>query len=117
MLFLNVERNLWFCLWFCFFAFYLFFFVFFRWISTQFYDLTDTKKKSHLGKVILVSKKSSTPPLFEALSTEYHERLVLGEIKPSEQALIDELKVTSTPAVLIYPKDANEPIKYDGILF
>ena len=68
-----------------------------------------------LAKVILMSAKPSTPPLFKALSTEYRNRLNFGEIKSSQKELVEKLKVENFPTVLVIPKeDGAEPVVYEG---
>lgn len=68
-----------------------------------------------LAKVVLVTDKKTTPVLFKALSIEYLDRLIFGEIKSSNKELVESLKVEKYPAVLLFPKEDNaEPIFYDG---
>ncbi|KAJ3043815.1 protein disulfide isomerase (PDI) protein [Rhizophlyctis rosea] len=75
------------------------------------------KDAGKLAKVILVSQKSSTPPLFKALSTEYHHRLNFGEVKSQQKDLVEKLKVENFPAVVVIPKEEGaEPIVYDGAM-
>ncbi|KAJ3329655.1 protein disulfide isomerase (PDI) protein [Blyttiomyces sp. JEL0837] len=76
-------------------------------------------EEPELAKVVLVSNKDKTPPLFKALSTEYNKRLTLGELRQSEKEFVAKLNVEKFPAVLVFPKgvsDVAEAVKYDGDL-
>ncbi|KAJ3275919.1 hypothetical protein HDV01_006786 [Terramyces sp. JEL0728] len=78
----------------------------------------DEFKKSNdkLDKVVLVTDKKTTPPLFKALSIEYLDRLAFGEVKSSNAELVAELGVETFPAILLFPKDGSNVIPYDGIV-
>ncbi|KAJ3258452.1 hypothetical protein HK103_003574 [Boothiomyces macroporosus] len=69
-----------------------------------------------VDKVVLVTDKKTTPPLFKALSIEYLDRLAFGEVKSSNAELVAELGVETFPAILIFPKDGSNVIAYDGIV-
>ncbi|KAJ3317823.1 protein disulfide isomerase (PDI) protein [Boothiomyces sp. JEL0866] len=69
-----------------------------------------------VDKVVLVTDKKTTPPLFKALSIEYLDRLAFGEVKSSNAELVAELKVETFPAILLFPKDGSDVISYDGIV-
>lgn len=66
-----------------------------------------------LPRVILISKKSTTPPLYKALSTEYKDRLLFGEVKSSSGDIADKLNITDVPAIIIIAKDGRR-ITYEG---
>ncbi len=68
-----------------------------------------------LAKAILFSQKSSTPPLFKALSVEYEDRLILGEVRDTQKDICEKYGVTKFPSVLIFPKGSTEPVVYDGM--
>ncbi|KAJ3056524.1 hypothetical protein HK097_006431 [Rhizophlyctis rosea] len=75
------------------------------------------KDAGKLAKVILVSAKPSTPPLFKALSTEYRNRLSFGEVKSSQKEIVEKLKVENFPAVIVVPKEEGaEPVVYEGAM-
>jgi protein disulfide-isomerase A6 len=65
--------------------------------------------------VILVTDKKVTPTLFKALSIEYLDRLVFGEVKSSSKDIADELQVSSFPSLIVYTKE-GEKIVYDGAI-
>ncbi|KAJ3313006.1 protein disulfide isomerase (PDI) protein [Boothiomyces sp. JEL0838] len=69
-----------------------------------------------VDKVVLVTDKKTTPPLFKALSIEYLDRLAFGEVKSSNAELVAELGVETFPAILVFPKDGSNVIAYDGIV-
>lgn len=71
--------------------------------------------KPELAKAILANKKSSIPPLFKALSAEFDERLILGEVKSTDKDNIETLGIKDFPAVVLYPANSDKPIVYDGI--
>ncbi|TPX72108.1 hypothetical protein SpCBS45565_g00488 [Spizellomyces sp. 'palustris'] len=80
------------------------------------YDAFLAQQAGELDKVILVSQKPSTPPLYKALSTEYKNRLILGEVKSSAKDILEKLNVTNIPSVILIPKDSGQPILYEGPL-
>jgi protein disulfide-isomerase A6 len=65
--------------------------------------------------VILVTDKKVTPTLFKALSIEYLERLVFGEVKSSAKELVQELEVTSFPSLIVFTKE-GERVVYEGAI-
>ncbi|KAJ3220476.1 hypothetical protein HK099_004267 [Clydaea vesicula] len=72
-----------------------------------------------LSKVMLFSKNEKTPPLFKALGIEYDQRLLLGEVKPSNKALAKKFNVTKFPSVIVskhHEEEVNSIERYDGIL-
>ncbi|KAJ3169341.1 hypothetical protein HDU87_000661 [Geranomyces variabilis] len=76
----------------------------------------DFLEKTELPRAILVSQKSSTPPLLKALSVEYRDRVHFGELRASEKETISKLNVSAFPAVILFPKDSKDPVVYDGKL-
>ncbi|KAI8825631.1 uncharacterized protein EV422DRAFT_491530 [Fimicolochytrium jonesii] len=71
-------------------------------------------KPTELPRVVLASKKASTPPLFKALSAEYHNRMVFGEVKSTEQDTLTKLNITDFPSVVVFPKAGDTPVRYTG---
>ncbi|KAJ3058417.1 protein disulfide isomerase (PDI) protein, partial [Quaeritorhiza haematococci] len=69
-----------------------------------------------LPHVILASKKSATPALYKALSVEYKNRMVLGEIRSSEKETLSKLDASEFPSVYVIPKGEETPVKYDGAM-
>ncbi|KAJ3158261.1 hypothetical protein HDU86_002970 [Geranomyces michiganensis] len=76
----------------------------------------DFVEKTELPRAILVSQKSSTPPLLKALSVEYRDRVHFGELRASEKETVAKLNVSSYPAVILFAKDSKDPVVYDGKL-
>ncbi|TPX32840.1 hypothetical protein SmJEL517_g04140 [Synchytrium microbalum] len=75
------------------------------------------KNNDTLAKAILINKKSSTPPLFKALSAEFKGRLSLGEIRTAKDpsTAAERLGVEDAPAVVVIPV-GGEPIRYEGVM-
>ncbi|KAJ3417073.1 protein disulfide isomerase (PDI) protein [Chytridiales sp. JEL 0842] len=68
-----------------------------------------------LSKVVLISKKSTTPPLYKGLSSEYKGRLVLGEAKSTDKTVLTHFKAEDFPSLYVVPKgDGVEPVLYKG---
>ena len=70
-----------------------------------------------LHKVLLVTDKKATPPLFKALSIEFRDRLVFGEIRKSDSAdiIASSLEITEFPTILVLPKGKEgTAIAYKG---
>ena len=71
-----------------------------------------------MHKVLLISDKKSTPPLFKALSIEFRNRLVFGEVRKSDSTsseVISSLNVTTFPTILVLSKEwKGEAVKYEG---
>ncbi|KAI9324431.1 hypothetical protein DFJ73DRAFT_872633 [Zopfochytrium polystomum] len=65
------------------------------------------KEEPGLAKVIMATSKDKTPPLYKALSAEYYDRLLLGEVKSSDKALVEKLNASTFPSVFVVPKDAD----------
>jgi hypothetical protein len=53
------------------------------------------------NKVLLFTNKKSTPPLFKALSKEYKGKLLFGQVKSSEEILIEKFKITNYPTLMM----------------
>ncbi|KAI9199748.1 uncharacterized protein BJ171DRAFT_570309 [Polychytrium aggregatum] len=72
------------------------------------------EENADMPKVILASKKAATPPLFKALSVEYHHRLSFGEIRSTESEILANLDVTTFPSVLLFAANEQTPVVYEG---
>ncbi|KAJ3336555.1 hypothetical protein HDU91_001747, partial [Kappamyces sp. JEL0680] len=77
-------------------------------------DQFKEKESGRLAKVLLATEKKTTPTLFKALSIEYLDRLVFGEVKKTQSAIVEALEITSFPAILVFPKDGGSPVVYPG---
>ncbi|KAJ3299549.1 protein disulfide isomerase (PDI) protein [Borealophlyctis nickersoniae] len=81
------------------------------------YDEFLKKETGKTPKVILVSQKPSTPPLFKALSAEYKGRLIFGEAKNTYRDAVEKLGVDSVPAVYLVGKEEDaKPVRYEGAM-
>eukprot|EP00823_Brevimastigomonas_motovehiculus_P005136 TRINITY_DN361_c0_g1_i1.p1 TRINITY_DN361_c0_g1~~TRINITY_DN361_c0_g1_i1.p1 ORF type:complete len:885 (-),score=320.88 TRINITY_DN361_c0_g1_i1:204-2858(-) len=75
-----------------------------------------------MPKVLLFTKKKSTPPIFKALSTRFAGRLLFGEVHEAEKTLVEQFTITKFPTVLVFPAaSADKPVadslsfsQYDG---
>ncbi|KAJ3112051.1 protein disulfide isomerase (PDI) protein [Phlyctochytrium bullatum] len=76
--------------------------------------LDDFLGEGDLNKVILVSQKDRTPPLFKALSAEFYKRLTFGEVRSSDSATTEKLNVTKYPAVIVFGKDDKKATVFEG---
>lgn len=74
--------------------------------------------RTELPHVLLVSNRGVTPPLWKALSTQYHNRLIFGETRAEGDSVADEAiektGATEFPTVIAYAANSSEPIKYEG---
>lgn len=64
-------------------------------------------------KVLLFTNKKATPPLFKALSKEYKGKLLFGQIKSSDEQLIEKFKITNYPTLMVL----TDPSNYQGTVF
>ena len=68
-------------------------------------------------KILLFTEKKATPTVFKALSKKYLDRLSIGEVKKSEEALIKRFGVTTFPTILALVDPENDGVeKYEGEL-
>jgi len=69
-----------------------------------------------LAHVILFTSKTSTTPLFKALSAEFKDRLLLGEVQATDAAIVSKYNVDKFPTIVVIPKEeGSEPIVYTGV--
>ena len=61
-------------------------------------------------KVLLFTERKSTAPIFKALSKQFKDKLVFGEVRKSETDLITKYKVTQFPTLLVI----SDPHAYEG---
>ncbi|KAI8810080.1 hypothetical protein BJ742DRAFT_207049 [Cladochytrium replicatum] len=69
-----------------------------------------------LGRALLVSSKSSIPPLLKSLSLEYKDRLSFALVKESDSESVKTLNVAKAPALVLFPKESDEAVAYNGEL-
>ncbi|KAI9323354.1 thioredoxin-like protein [Dichotomocladium elegans] len=66
-----------------------------------------------LPKALLFTDKSSTSALYKALSVDFKDRMLVGEVKKAEKALIKEYNVKSYPTLFITSPEAGH-VSYEG---
>ncbi len=64
-------------------------------------------------KVLIFTERKSTAPLFKALSKQYKDKLLFGEVRSTEREIIDKFKVTKFPTLLII----TDPFEYQADLY
>ncbi|CAG8493129.1 104_t:CDS:2 [Scutellospora calospora] len=70
------------------------------------------KSNDTISKVILFTNKDQTTPLYKALSCEFHNRLILGEVKEKESAIVEKFGINKFPKLFIIPKDSKDIIEF-----
>ena len=73
------------------------------------------EKEEQLAKVILFTNKKNTPAIFKALTLEFKDRLVFGEVRESESDYCEKYKVSQFPTILVQPVK-GDPVKFDGVI-
>lgn len=51
------------------------------------------KREPTKHKVLVFTQRRSTSPLFKALSKQYKDKLVFGEVRDSEKGLVEKFKI------------------------
>ncbi|KAI8075130.1 hypothetical protein BC940DRAFT_229939 [Gongronella butleri] len=75
------------------------------------------KNNETLPKALLFTDKSSTAPLYKALSVDIDsKRLLTGEVKKSEKAVLEQFGVTSFPTLMVLVPGQQDPVVYQGKL-
>jgi hypothetical protein len=77
------------------------------------------ESKPDLPKAILITSKRDTPPLWKGLSADFYGRMVFGEGKESDQALITRFAIDQFPRLFVFPVTAqstttDDPVIYEG---
>jgi len=76
----------------------------------------DTFLSGNLAKVWLFTEKSTTSHLYKALAIDFKDRLILGEVQKSEDALIKRFNVKKFPQLLVLKDATAAPLIFDGKL-
>ncbi len=58
-------------------------------------------------KVLLFTERKTTAPLFKALSKQYKEKLLFGEVRKSEADLVARFGVTKFPTMMVLTDPQN----------
>ncbi|CAG8467303.1 9148_t:CDS:2 [Funneliformis mosseae] len=66
------------------------------------------KDNETMSKAILFTNKDKTTHLYKALSVEFHNRLLLGEVRQQESSIIEEFGIKKFPTLLAINKKTNE---------
>jgi hypothetical protein len=64
---------------------------------------------------LLVTDKKVTAPLYKSLSLDF--QLAFAEAKQKPDFVVDRFKLTKFPALLVFPKDSDEPKPFEGGMF
>jgi hypothetical protein len=51
--------------------------------------------------VLIFTERKTTAPLYKALSKQYKDKLVVGEVRSSEKGLVEKFAITKFPAILV----------------
>jgi len=60
--------------------------------------------------VLLFTERKTTAPIFKALSKQFKDKLLFGEVRKSEADLIQKFKVTAFPTLLA----VTDPFTHEG---
>lgn len=52
-------------------------------------------------KVLLFTERKTTPPIYKALSKQYKDKLLFGEVRKTDQKMIENFKVTEFPKIMV----------------
>jgi len=61
----------------------------------------------------LFTERKSTAPIFKALSKQYKEKLVFGEVRKSDTEMINKFGITEFPKIVIL----TNPFTYETEVF
>ncbi|CAG8814993.1 27445_t:CDS:2, partial [Racocetra persica] len=70
------------------------------------------KENETVSKVVLFTNKDQTTPLYKALSCEFHNRLIFGEVKEKESAIVEKFGIKGFPKLFVVPTSSNEAIEF-----
>lgn len=81
-------------------------------ITTQTYEqfVTTQPTKFH---VLLFTERKSTPPIYKALSKQYKDKLLFGEVRKSDTEMLSNFKVSEFPKIVII----TDPFAYEGEVY
>lgn len=60
-------------------------------------------------KVLLFTERKSTAPVYKALSKQFKDKLLFGEVRKTETELINEFGITKFPTLLV----VTDPIEHE----
>ncbi|PHZ07997.1 thioredoxin-domain-containing protein [Rhizopus microsporus ATCC 52813] len=68
-----------------------------------------------LPKALLFTDKPTTTPLYKALSVEFKDRLLMGEVKQSEKNIVNEFNIQSFPTLAVISPE-HGTVQFEGKL-
>jgi len=75
------------------------------------------KLDSSLPRVLLFSEKATSPPMFTAMSLEFHQRASFGFVKKTASEVVSKYGVAAFPTVVLVPAgEEATPVTYAGDL-
>ena len=79
-------------------------------VSDENYDTFVERERATKHKILLFTEKKTTPTVFKALSKTYLNKLMFGEVKQAEEALIKKFNIESFPVIMAL----TDPENYGG---
>ena len=84
-------------------------------VSESNYSSFVERERATKHKILLFTEKKSTPTIYKALSKKYLDKLVFGEIKQSDEALVKQFGITEFPTIMALTDPENQQgEKYEG---
>ncbi|CAG8746836.1 10116_t:CDS:2 [Gigaspora margarita] len=71
-----------------------------------------SRENDTISKVVLFTNKDQTTPLYKALSCEFNNRLLFGEVREKETAIVEKFGIDKFPKLLVIPKGSNDAIEF-----
>ncbi|CAO3673653.1 unnamed protein product [Rhizopus microsporus] len=68
-----------------------------------------------LPKALLFTDKPTTTPLYKALSVEFKDRMLVGEVKQSEKNIVSEFNIQSFPTLVVISPE-HGTVQFEGKL-
>lgn len=74
------------------------------------------QQNSEIPKILLFTEKTSTSPLFKALSLEFQNQLEFAEVRDYEKNLVARFSIKKFPTLLLLRGgEKEEPVVYEGL--
>lgn len=84
-------------------------------VSESNYDSFVERERATKHKILLFTEKKTTPTIYKALSKKYLDKLIFGEVKQSDEALIKQFGITEFPTIMaLTDPDNYQGEKYEG---
>ncbi|RGB36375.1 hypothetical protein C1646_697398 [Rhizophagus diaphanus] len=75
------------------------------------------KDNNTLSKIILFTNKEKTTHLYKALSVEFHNRLLLGEVRQKESEVVERFNIKKFPTLIAIDIKTGESTEYTAEKF